>query len=326
MQRRQLLLASLGCAGMATASAASTAPHLQWRQRSLLGLGTTLNLRAAHTRPEQAELALDAAVAAIGRVETAMSLYRPESELARLNRQGHLDQPGPDLLAVLRMAQTVSARSAGRFDVSVQPLWVLHDQARREGRLPSPAEIRAARQRVGWQHVDVSARRITLRQPGMALTCNGIAQGHAADVARAALRSHGVEHALINTGEYAALGHNERGQAWTLGIENPHDEQRLLAALHSDGRAVATSADNRSAFTPDHRHHHIFDPATGDSPPELSSVTVLAPSAMLADALTKVMFVAGPQHIARLARQWQVGVLWVDKAGRWQATADVRVV
>ena len=73
------------------------------------------------------------------------------------------------------------------------------------------AEIRAARQRVGWQHVEVSARRITLRQPGMALTCNGIAQGHAADVARAALRSHGVEHALINTGEYAALGHNERG-------------------------------------------------------------------------------------------------------------------
>jgi thiamine biosynthesis lipoprotein len=46
---------------------------------------------------------------------------------------------------------------------------------------------------------------------------------------------------------------------------------------------------------------------------------------MLADALTKVMFVAGPQHIARLARQWQVGVLWVDKAGRWQATADVRL-
>ena len=76
MQRRQLLLASLGCAGTAAASAASTAPPLQWRQRSLLGLGTTLTLRAAHTRPEQAELALDAAVAAIGRVETADTGYR----------------------------------------------------------------------------------------------------------------------------------------------------------------------------------------------------------------------------------------------------------
>ena len=90
--------------------------------------------------------------------------------------------------------------------------------------------------------------------------------------------------------------------------------------------AVATSADRRSAFTPDLRHHHIFDPASGDSPPALSSVTVLAPSAMLADALTKVMFVAGPKEIPALAKAWQVGVLWVDKAGRWQATPDVPVV
>jgi thiamine biosynthesis lipoprotein len=209
--------------------------------------------------------------------------------------------------------------------VSVQPLWSLHAQAQREGRLPTPTEISAAQRCVGWQHVDISDQRIALRRPGMALTCNGIAQGYAADVAREALRRHGVAHALINAGEYASLGHNDRGQAWTLGIENPRDEQRLLAVLHADGRAVATSADNRSTFTADRLHHHIFDPATGDSPPNLSSVTVLAPSAMLADALTKVMFVAGPQHIPQLARYWQVGVLWVDKTGHWQATADVPV-
>ncbi|MCK6434574.1 MAG: FAD:protein FMN transferase, partial [Aquabacterium sp.] len=70
---------------------------------------------------------------------------------------------------------------------------------------------------------------------------------------------------------------------------------------------------------------HILDPATGDSPPALSSVTVLAPSAMQADALTKVMFIAGPARIPALARAWGVGVLWVDKAGRWQATPDLRL-
>lgn len=324
MQRRQLLFASLGLVSAASAEARSTDP-LHWRQRAMLGLGTTLTMRAAHADAAQADVALDAAVEAIRRVESAMSLFRPESELVRLNRLGHLDHPSTELLAVLRTAQRVSRQSQGRFDLSVQPLWDLHDQARREGRLPTAAEIHAAQQSVGWQHVSVGEQRIRLRRPGMALTCNGIAQGYAADQAREALGRHGVAHALINTGEYASLGHSERGDAWTFGIEDPHDERRILAALRSDGRAVATSADNRSAFTADHRHHHIFDPATGDSPPELSSVTVLAPSAMLADALTKVMFVAGPQQISRLAQVWRVGVLWVDKAGRWASTPDLRL-
>jgi FAD:protein FMN transferase len=322
MQRRQLLFATLGLAGGAVAHAGPTAPVL-WRQRAMLGLGTTLSLRAAHADPSQAERALDAAVAAIRRVEASMSLFRPDSELVRLNRQGYLDHPGTDLLTVLRAAQSVSRRSNGQFDLSVQPLWALHDQAQREDRQPTAGEIHAARQCVGWQFLDVGEQRIELRRPGMALTCNGIAQGYAADAAREALSNHGVANALIDTGEHASLGHNERGQPWSLGIEDPHDEQRLLAALRVDGRAVATSADNRSAFTTDRQHHHILNPATGDSPPELSSVTVLAPSTMLADALTKVMFVAGPQQIPSLARQWQVGVLWVDKAGRWAATADV---
>ena len=324
MQRRQLLFASLGWAGLAQA-APIEAPALQWRQRAMLGLGTTLTLRAAHADAAQAEMALSAAVAAIRRVEASMSLYQPDSELVRLNQQGYLDHPSEELLTVLRMAQHVSQRSNGQFDATVQPLWALYDQAQRENRLPTSAEIATAQQRVGWQHVHIDHQRIALRRPGMSLTLNGIAQGRAADVARAALRSHGVVHALINAGEYASLGRNERGQAWTLGIEDPHDEQRLLTALRSDGRAVATSADNRSAFTADHKHHHIFNPATGDSPPELSSVTVLAPSAMLADALTKVMFVAGPERIPGLVQHWRVGVLWVGKSGRWQATPDIAI-
>ena len=325
MQRRHILLATLGLAGAAKAATRST-EALQWRQRAMLGLGTTLTLRAAHADAAQLERALDAAVEAIRRVEASMNLHSADSELVRLNRQGFLDDPSEELLKVLQAAQRVARRSAGQFDVTVQPLWALYDQARQAGRLPSPADIAAAKQRVGWQHLHVGPQRIELRRPGMALTCNGIAQGRAADAAREALQRHGVVNALINAGEYASLGHNERDLAWTLGIEDPRDEHRLLAALRSDGRAVATSADNRSAFSLDHRHHHIFDPATGDSPPEISSVTVLAPSAMLADALTKVMFVAGPKRISGLAQAWQVGVLWVDKAGNWQATPDIAKV
>ena len=324
MQRRPILLASIGCASLAMA-AAPNGLALQWRQRAMLGLGTTLTLRAAHADVAQLDRALDAAVAAIRRIEASMSLYRTNSELVRLNRQGYLDHPSETLWAVLSAAQRISQRSEGAFDVTVQPLWQLFERARREGRLPTYQEIKAAKQRVGWRHLSVERQRIELLRPGMALTCNGIAQGRAADLAREALQSHGVAHALVNAGEYAALGHNERGDAWTLGIEDPRDEARLLLALRSDGRSLATSADNRTVFSADHKHHHIFNPATGDSPPALSSVSVLAPSAMLADALTKVMFNADPRRIPRLAQSWNVGVVWVDKAGRWKATRDIEI-
>jgi thiamine biosynthesis lipoprotein len=99
----------------------------------------------------------------------------------------------------------------------------------------------------------------------------------------------------------------------------------MLARLVADGRCIATSADNATPFSADLRHHHIFDPRTGHSPPELAGVTVAAQSGALADALTKVMFVAGPRRALALARQWKVDVLLVDKAGGWQATPGLHI-
>jgi thiamine biosynthesis lipoprotein len=79
------------------------------------------------------------------------------------------------------------------------------------------------------------------------------------------------------------------------------------------GACLATSADNPSCFTPDFRHHHILDPRTGDSPPAFAEVSVLAREGALADALTKVVFMAGPQGAAAVARDWGVAVMTIDK-------------
>ena len=94
----------------------------------------------------------------------------------------------------------------------------------------------------------------------------------------------------------------------------------------TDGRCVATSADHEASFTADRRHHHIFDPRTGQSPADVASVTVVAREAVLADALTKVLFVAGASRALAVARTWGVDVLVVDKAGRRVATAGLPVV
>jgi thiamine biosynthesis lipoprotein len=325
MQRRQFLSTGIGTAVGLTALRAD-APRLQWRQRLLLGLGTTLSLRAAHENARQLEAGLDAAVAAIRRVEASMSLFNDRSELATLNRQGYLDSPSPELRTVLRTALLVAQHSGGQFDPTVQPLWLLYAQAQREGRLPSPGERAQVRERIGWQHVAMGDAGIALQKPGMALTLNGIAQGYAADLAKQTLVQHGIAHALIDAGEFACLGQNLRQQPWILGVEDPRNVEQVLADVPMGGRSVATSSDHRSAFSMDLLHHHILDPATGDSPPVLSSVTVLAPSATLADALTKVMFISGPHQIEALARKWRVDVLWVEKTGRWHATSGIRLV
>ena len=337
MKRRNFLRSSLGAGAAALAAsgwlglgaAGANAVHgpdpLQWRDRTLLGFGTVLTLRVAHSDSRQAERALDTAVETIRHVEAQMSLFNRDSALSRLNRKGVLLRPDPDLVKVLELAQTVSARSQGAFDVTVQPLWTAFEQAAARQALPSPEAVKAARAAVGWQYLTVSSDAIRLGRSGMGVTLNGIAQGFAADLVRTRLQAHGIEHALINTGEWTALGQPGNERPWLLGLQDPHNAQALIARLALDGRSVAVSADNECSFSPDRRHHHIFNPRTGYSPAELSCVAVAAPSSALADALTKVMFVAGRDGALGLAREWNVDVLVVDKQGNWQATPGLQL-
>ena len=326
MRRRQWLHATLGLGALAPFAGWSPAvAALHWARRSLLGFGTTLSLQAAHEDDRTLARALDAGVLALRRIEAQMSLFDPGSALSRLNRDGLLRAPPAELVDILEIAHDVSRDNDGAFDVTVQPLWLAFEAAQRAGRLPSRQEVASARARVDWRALDVSSRLIRFDMPGMAATLNGIAQGYAADHVRAVLASHGIRHALIDAGEFAPLGRNSDARPWTLGIADPHAESALIARLMADGRCIATSADNLTSFSADHRHHHIFDPHTGYSPLTLSAVTVAAHSGAVADALTKVFFVAGPSQARALAHRWQVDALWVDKAGRWEATPGLRL-
>lgn len=335
MQRRECLrwAAGLFGAGLSAQLFAQSAGSLVWRQRAMLGFGTTLWLKAAHTNADQLEAALDQAVAAIRKVESQMSLFDPHSALSRLNAQGQLRAPDAELVQVLQLARKAAADSSGAFDASMQPLWRLWSQASEQGALPSQRSIDRTRARVNWRAIDASPAMVRLNQPGMALSLNGIAQGYAADRVKAILQSHGIQHALIDTGETALLGHASDGGAWTFGIEDTASKSVEHAAanveggsttapplLVADGRAIATSSDAHMAFSEDHRHHHIMDPHTGYSPTHWSSVTVLADSCALADALTKVFFMLPPARIHAEARKWSVDVTLQDKAGRWLST------
>jgi thiamine biosynthesis lipoprotein len=235
-----------------------------------IALGAKVTLRLRH--PDATRLAT-LAMAEIQRLEAIFSLYQPSSSLARLNRDNYLDAPPFELLECLTLAGAVHAASP-RFDPTVQPLWQAEAAAVDRGTPLTDAERAKALALIGWPGVTLAPEAITLR-PGIALTLNGIAQGYIADRTAALLASHGLTHALIDTGEMVALPQGE----WSVQLP---DRDVVLR-----NRALATSAPLGMTFGGDGRTSHILDPMTG-RPVQAAwkSVTISAPSAALADALS----------------------------------------
>ena len=320
MKRRHFMQASLGLTPLAHAQA-TTALH--WQTSSFTGLGTIMSIRAAHKDVDMLAQALARARAVVAQVEDEMSLFRPSSALSQLNAAGVLHQPPAGLLQVLRMSQRMAEQSRGAFDVTVQPLWQLYANAQQAGRLPRADEVAHVRQRVGWQGLHVDAQRVQLRQAGMGVSLNGIAQGYAADAVRASLHRDGVAHALIHTGEWSSLGMAEGARDWTLGIADPHRADAWLTRVSMNGLSWATSADEQCSFSADRKHHHIFNPHTGYSPQDIASETVAAPSCALADALTKGLVVGGYDRALHLAKAWGVSAVVVKKNGEWRASSSL---
>lgn len=320
MQRRTLIAAgTLGLGafiGLPGIAQAGTRLH----RGAALAFGTTVTVALRHADAGVARRAIAEALAVVGQIHRLMSIYDPASEVFRLNRDGVLRRPDARLLEVLRHARSLSRLTQGAFDITVQPLWQAGRKAAERGGLPSREERERARALTGWQDVEANVERAVLRRPGMRITLNGLAQGYAADLALRAVRRHGVAHALLDTGEFAPAG--QAGEPpWMLGVLDPRAADGLAAAFAADGRCVATSGDYQAAFTADFGHHHIVDPSTGQSPPELASVTVLAPTALEADGLSTAFMVMGARRAHALAARLPgVDLLTIDKRGHaWRS-------
>lgn len=292
-----------------------------------VAFGTTVSIAAVDGDPPGAAAAVHEALAAVLRVDALMTVYRPESEVGRLNADGVLPHPDPHLVRVLEFGLALAEASGGAFDPTVQPLWALHAACARAGRLPASAEVARARALVGWRDLEVGPRRIALRRRGMAITLNGVAQGYATDLAVAALRARGIRDLLVDAGEHGADGARQPGAPWTVGLQHPRDPRALLGAVVLDGRALAVSGDYAAPFSADLRHHHLFDPRTGASPPDLSTVAVAAPTGLLADGLTKPVMILPPARaLALLDRYPGAGALLFDKSARLVAARGLTLL
>ena len=285
--------------------------------RSGWALGTQVQLTVFHGDKAEAFTAMDEALAELGKVEKVMSLYREDSEISELNRTGRLDSAHPYLQEVLETACRVSEQTDGAFDITVQPLYRLYADKNAKGRLPTDAEIKGTLARVGWQRVELNGNTVSLKGSGTEITLNGIAQGFAADAVGRVLKSHGIQHALIDTGEVNAVGRHIERKNWNIGIKHPREENGLLALAQLEGRCLATSGDYETRFGEGFENHHLLDPKTGHSPQELSSVSVAAPTALEADALSTALFLTGVDRGMNLIESIPgADALFVTKTGK----------
>ena len=318
MNRRRFIALSLG-----TGASIGLAPKLFSSQLSRVeeksvALGSEISLVACHEDREIAQRAVRAAFKALDEFEDLLSLYRPHSQICQLNRERVLKQPHLDTLTVVRSALEWARLTDGAFDPTVQPLWSVHaaDGA------PNPSTLEKARRSVNWRKVKVSPGEIRLA-PGQEITLNGIAPGFAADRVRKIFVAHGIRHALVNTGEFCAMGTKPEGNPWQIGIQHPRVREAYAALATVEDRCLSTSGDYETKFSDDFSSHHIFDPATGQSPTELSSVTALAPTGLDADALSTAIFVLGATRgLALAARRKNVDVFLITKNGRILATPN----
>lgn len=315
--RRRFLVcaaAGLGAGSAAWLWSGNSRPPTVHRTAWALGSDVSFTVVGLHERA--ANIAIDAALAELETVEQTMSIYRADSQLSQLNRDRVLRQPHPYITTVLQTAERTARQTGGAFDVTVQPLWQLHAAAKRNNTNPSDAELAVAKTKIDWRQVQVTPAEIRLLEPVEAITLNGVAQGFALDRAIAVLKANGAVNALIDTGEISSLGTKAAHDPWTTGIQHPRVSDAYVAVADLDGRALATSGDYETSFSADFARNHIFDPRTGESPRELASVTIVAPTGLEADALSTAAMVLGKDRtLALVARLPNVDALLVDKAG-----------
>jgi thiamine biosynthesis lipoprotein len=254
----------------------------------------------------------------LAEVDRQLSTYRSDSDIERFNAlpaDSCLVMPGP-VLELISVGEQLSSQSDGAFDLTVEPLlnlWGFGPQSRKE-EVPSAEALTEVRRRVGYGHLRIEGDRLC-KDAAVAVDFNSIAAGYAVDRIAARFQALGIDSYLAEaTGELKALGRKPDGSPWRIALEEPRDDRQVAErVIEVNGYGVSTSGDYRKYFEQGgKRYSHTFDARTG-APVlhNLASVTVIHPSAMMADGLSTLLLILGPEEAWDYAQKQGIGVFFV---------------
>jgi len=286
-------------------------------------MGTSYNIVAVGTGLNRNELAKTVEQRLLA-VNAKLSNWDTDSDASRFSAS---DQTAPmaisaEFATVMAAAGEVHELSGHRFDVTLGPLIDLWGFGPRQpgDQVPSNASIADAQELVGQARLlrlDQAGLTISKRRAGVGVNLSAIAKGYGVDEVATTLRQAGVEDYLVEIGgDLVARGHNAEGQSWRIGIEQPDPGAGgVQLVVPITDRGLATSGDYRNYFEQAGvRYSHILDPTTGRPVVHrTTSVTVVAPNAMLADAWATAMLVLGQEAGLNLANQLDLAVFFIAK-------------
>ncbi len=295
---RQGRVKRLWCLALCLLSLTACGPRNEGHTERLYAMDTTMDLTAYGP---QAEVAVTAGAKEINALDDLLSAQRPGSDIAKLNRaQGEAVTVSDETAQLLEKALALCADTGGVLDVTIYPVMRAWGFDSKDYRVPGESELAALLERVDYATITVKGHTVTVPE-GVELDLGAVGKGYAGDRIVALWRDMGLESGLLYLGgNVQCLGGKPDGSDWSVGIRDPEDESALLATVTGRDMAVVTSGGYQRYFDEGGvRYHHIMDPATGKPAHSgAASVTIVADSGTLCDALSTALYVMGPDQAA----------------------------
>jgi FAD:protein FMN transferase len=284
-------------------------------------MGTTYNITIVGENLVNHELINSA----LEDIESAMSTYRLESELMQLNEApiNTWINVSPALYEVLLISEEISVLSNGAFDITVSPLvnlWGFGPEKHENDTLPNTEDIEELLRNIGFEYLIIAEdREAVLKREMIRLDLSAVAKGYAVDVLAELLEENNISNYLVEIGgEISGRGRNAEGNLWQIAIEAPlrsAQNREPFQIIGISGLSLASSGDYRNFFEVDDIHYsHTIDPSSG-SPinHNLASVTVIAETTAIADALATAFNVMGIEQAMALANNNNIAVYFIIK-------------
>lgn len=297
------------------------APIREIVRRSHHAMGTLVVITAWTTDPSKAQAAFKAAFDELDRLEAVLTVWRKDSDVTRVNARAG---KGPvkvseDTIRVVKKALELSKITDGKFDVTfgaLSGLWKFdHDQ---DDKIPDPEEVKRRLPFIGYEHivVDEAEQTIALDKEGVSIHLGGIGKGYGVDRAVEILKAHGLRDFMVQAGGDLYVSGKRGERPWRVGIRDPRGPRdAFFAAAEVTDATFSTSGDYERFFIEDGvRYHHILDPDLGRPARGTRSVTIMAPDAMTADALSTGVFILGAERGLEVVEALDgVGAVVVDE-------------
>lgn len=277
--------------------------------------------------------AIDAAVAEVSRLEELLSTFKDTSQTSLINQNAGIKPVKVDreVIELIKRSVKISNITQGAFDITYgsidKSLWNFDVNMTS---LPDFETALRSVSLINYQNVIIDEKNSTvmLKREGMRIGFGGIGKGYAADQAKLVLQGLGIENGIVNAaGDLVTWGMQSSHKPWTIGIADPNQSELPFSSLNISNMAIATSGNYEKYATINGRKYaHTIDPKTGLPVSGIKSVTVICPSAELADALATPVTVMGVRVGLDLINQLdQVACIIIDDADQLYTSKNINV-